>query len=88
MRYLLITYLRQPNGQIDEQVGYSKRVKDTDLQTVNVIMDFKTKKVIKCVIEGKVVPTTFEQMCDYYREVYPSLISQLERVQQSEPKAE
>ena len=87
MRYLLITYLRQPNGQIDEQVGYSKRIKDTDLQTANVIMDYKLQKVVKCVIESKVVPTTFERMNEYYKEVYPSLITQLEKVQLSESKA-
>jgi hypothetical protein len=88
MRYLLITYLRQPNGQIDEQVAYSKRIKDNDLQTVNVILDYKTQKVVKCVIESKVVPTSFEKMSEYYKEVYPSLISQLEKVQKSEPKVE
>ena len=86
MRYLLITYFRKPSGQIDEQVGYAKRVKDTDLQTANVIMDYKTQKVVKCVIEGKVVPTSFEKMNEYYKEVYPSLISQLETLQLSEPK--
>ena len=88
MRYLLITYLRQPNGQIDEQVAYSKRIKDNDLQTVNVILDYKTQRVVKCVIESKVVATSFEKMNEYYKEVYPSLIGQLERVQQSEPKVE
>ena len=95
MRYLLIQYLRQPdpsgkgtNGQIDEQVGYSKRLKDSDLQTMNVILDYKTSKVVKCVIEGKVVPTTFEKMNEYYNEIYPSLISQLQNIQKSEPKVE
>ena len=88
MRYLLITYFRTANGQIDEQVGYSKRVKNSDLQTANVIMDYKLQKVIKCVIESKIVPTTFERMNEYYKEVYPSLITQLEKVQLSESKAE
>ena len=87
MRYLLITYLRQPNGQIDEQVAFAKKVKQSDLQTVNVIMDYKTQTVMKCVIESKVVPTTFESLNNYYKEVYPSLIAQLERVQATE-KAE
>ena len=80
-------YARQPNGQINEQVSYSKRIKENDLQTMNVIIDYKTQKVVKCVIEGNVVPTTFEQMNEYYKEVYPSLITQLEKVQQAEPKA-
>jgi len=90
MRYFLVQYIRRPgqNGQIDEQVSFAKKVKTSDLQTMNVILDYKAQKVVKCVIEGRVVPTSFEKMNEYYREVYPSLIEQLERVQQAEPKAE
>lgn len=86
MRFLLITYLRQPGGQIDEQVAFSKSIKPRDLQTVNVIMDYKERKVNKCVIEGKVVPTDFEKLHNYYKDVYPSLIEQMEKVQRAEPK--
>ena len=88
MRYLTITYLRQPGGQIDEQVGYTKRLKPNDLQTCNVIVDYLNKKVEKCVIEGKVMDRTFDQLNDYYKEVYPSLIEQLERVNRAEPKGQ
>jgi len=87
MRYLLITYLRQPNGQIDEQVAFSKKVKTNDLQTVNVILDYKEQKVVKCVIEGKVLPTSFEKMDEYYGEVYPSLIAQMKKIQLTEQDA-
>lgn len=86
MRYFLVQYLRKPNGQIDEQVSFSKKIKTNDLQTINVIMDYKTQKIVKCVIEGRVVPTSFEKMHEYYKEVYPSLIEQLEKVQATEPK--
>lgn len=79
MRYLLITFLRKPGGQIDEMVAVSKRVKPADIQTCNVIVDYAEKKVDKCVIEGKNVDTDFERMDAYYREVYPNLISQLEK---------
>jgi hypothetical protein len=44
-----------------------------------VILDFADKKVEKCVIEGKVHETTFEQMRDYYKRIYPALIFQLEK---------
>jgi hypothetical protein len=88
MRYLTITYLRQPGGQIDEQVGFTKRLKTTDIQTCNVIIDYLDKKVEKCVIEGKVVERTFDQLNDYYKQVYPSLIENLERVNRAEPKGQ
>ena len=71
--------MRKPNGQIDEQVAVSKKVKPSDLQTCNVILDYAKKTVDKCVIEGKVHDTTFEQMREYYAKIYPQLVTQLER---------
>ncbi len=71
--------MRKPNGQIDEQVAVSKRVRTSDLQTCNVIIDYEKKKLDKCVIEGKVVDTDFEKMNEYYKKVYPTLIDQLEK---------
>jgi phosphopantetheine adenylyltransferase len=79
MRYLLITYLRKPNGQIDEQVAVGKKVKSTDIQMCNVIIDYAKKKVEKCVIEGNRVETDFEKMNEYYKRIYPSLVAQLEK---------
>jgi hypothetical protein len=71
--------MRKPGGQIDEQVTISKRVKTSDLQTVNVIIDYAKKTVDKCVIEGRIVDTDFDKMNDYYKRIYPNLISQLEK---------
>jgi len=79
MRYLLIIYVRKPNGQIDEQVSISKRVRTSDIQTCNVILDFAKKNVQKCVVEGKVIDTDWEKMIEYYKRVYPTLIDQLEK---------
>ena len=79
MKYLLITFLRKPNGQIDEQVAISKRVRPADLKTCNVILDFNKKKIDKCLIEGKVVDTDWVKMIEYYKRVYPTLIDQLEK---------
>lgn len=71
--------MRKPNGQIDEQVAVSKRVKTSDIQTCNVILDFVKKKIDKCVIEGKVVETDWDKMNEYYKRIYPSLVAQLEK---------
>jgi hypothetical protein len=79
VRYLLIVYVRKPNGQIDEQVSISKRVRTSDLQMCNVILDFGKKKIDKCVVEGKVVDTDWDRMIEYYKRVYPTLIDQLEK---------
>ena len=87
MRYLLITFMRKPGGQIDEQVTISKRVRQSDLQTVNVIIDFAKKTVDKCIIEGKKVDTDFDKMNEYYKKIYPNLIQQLEKNSTIEAKA-
>ena len=79
MRYLLITFMRKPNGQIDEQVAVAKKVKPSDLQTCNVILDYAKKKVDKCVIEGKALDREWDKMHEYYVRIYPNLIAQLEK---------
>lgn len=79
MRYLLIQFLRKPGGQIDEQVTVTKKVKSSDLQTCNVILDYAKKKVDKCVIEGKSLEREWDRMHDYYVRIYPNLIAQLEK---------
>lgn len=79
MRYLLITFLRKPGGQIDEMVKIAKKIKPADIQTCNVILDYGNKKINKCVIEGKKLDTDFDKMNDYYKKIYPQLIEQLEK---------
>lgn len=78
MRYFLVTYTAKANGQIDEVVSVSKNVRPNDIQTCSVIMDYKTQKVDKCVIEGKKVDTDWDKLNTYYRELYPNIIERLE----------
>jgi len=79
MRYLLITYVKKATGQIDEQVGVSRNLKPRDLTTCNIILDFKTQKIEKALIDGKQVDTTWDMIQDYYSQVYPALIDDLRR---------
>jgi len=79
MRYLLISFLRKRAGQIDEMISVAKRVRTSDMNNANVILDFADKKVVKCIIEGQNHDTTFDKMRDYYARVYPNLVEQLER---------
>lgn len=86
MRYLLITFIRKPGGQIDEAVSTSKRVKTADLNTCNIILDYAKRKVDKSVVEGKKVDLDFDRLNEYYRKVYPQLINQLEKESSVEKK--
>jgi hypothetical protein len=79
MRYFLVSFYRKAGGQIDEQVRLVKRVRTSDYTTSNIILDFANKKVEKCVVEGKKLERTFDDIVNYYKKYYPSFISQLEK---------
>ena len=79
MRYMLLTYIRKPNGQIDEQIQVTTKLRERDLTTCNVILDFKDKKVEKASIDGTSIPRNWNTIVDYYKEHYPDLISDLEK---------
>jgi len=75
----MIQFIRKPGGQIDELVNVSRKIKNSDITTKNVILDYAEQKVEKCVIEGNNHDTSFEKMNEYYKRVYPTLIEQLEK---------
>jgi hypothetical protein len=74
---MLITYLRKPDGRIDEQVSVSRRVKTKDLQTANVIMDFQDRRIVQASMNGTTVPRDWQRIVMYYYEHYRDLIDQL-----------
>lgn len=94
MRYLLLTYYTKPDGKIDESMAVSKRVKPIDLQTANVILDFKKLEVIKASMNGTVVPRNWDRIVSYYHQHYASTIERLlkengyEIVEHKEPAVE
>ena len=77
MRYLLITFLKKPDNRIDEQAEIADKLKNRDIQTCNIIMDFKEKKMQKCVIDGQALLTDWETSVAYYSKVYPDVIDEL-----------
>jgi hypothetical protein len=77
MRYLLLTYYKKPDGKIDESMSVSKRVKTSDLQTANVILDFKKLEVVKASMGGTVVPRDWDRIVSYYHQHYASTIERL-----------
>jgi hypothetical protein len=77
MRYLMLTYYTKPDGKIDESMSVSKRVKTSDLQTANVILDFKELKVVKASMGGTVVPRDWDRILSYYHQHYASTIERL-----------
>lgn len=92
MRYLILTYYQKATGQIDEVMAVAKRIKNADLQTCNVILDFKTLSVLKCSMGGTQLPRDWDRIVGYYHQHYASTIERLfnengyEIVKPEEPK--
>ena len=77
MRYLILIYYKKPNGRVDESMTVSKRIRPIDLQTANVIIDFKKLEVVKATMGGVQVPRDFDRIVEYYMEHYESTITRL-----------
>jgi hypothetical protein len=77
MRYLIITYYKKANGQIDETTAVAKNLKMRDHQTASVILDFKKLAVVKAQLGGISVPKEFNRIVEYYMQHYENIIKRL-----------
>lgn len=77
MRYLILTYYRKADGKIDEVMAVAKNLKNRDLQTANVILDFRKLEVVKCSMGGVTVPRDFNRIVEYYMQHYENVITRL-----------
>ncbi len=77
MRYFLISYYQKSNGQMDEVMAVSKNLKRRDLQTSNVILDFKDQKVMLASMGDQQIPKDWERIVAYYYQHYAHTIKRL-----------
>lgn len=77
LRYFVITYVKKPSGQLDEQNQVTRNLKTRDLQTASVILDFKKLEVIKASFNGVIVPKDFNKVVEYYYQFYKSTFDRL-----------
>ena len=77
MRYLILTYYKKPDGQIDEAMAVAKNLKTRDIQCANVILDFKKLEVVKASMGGVNVPKNFDNIVKYYMQHYEKIITRL-----------
>ena len=77
MRYLILTYYKKPNGQTDEVMTVAARLKNSDIQTASVILDFKLLQVEKCSMNGVQVPRVWDTVVSYYYQHYANIIERL-----------
>ena len=77
MRYLILTYYRKATGQIDEVMAVSKNIKRRDLQTANVILDFRDQTVVRASMGDQQVPRDWDRIVSYYYQHYSHTIERL-----------
>ena len=65
-RYMIVTYIKKPNGQWDEITEFKRNVRTNHLQTAKVILDFKEKK---CVKNGLNPEAGYDDMIEFYKRV-------------------
>lgn len=77
MRYIMITYCKTPQGQIDEQMSAAKKIKARDYQDKSVILDVFDCKVLKGSFDGNSVPKDWDKVIAYYHKHYPDFINKM-----------
>jgi hypothetical protein len=77
MRYFLISYYKKPNGQMDEVVSVSARLKLRDRQTAAVVLDFRTQSVLQCSMNGTTVPKDWDRIVSFYYQHYAATFDRL-----------
>lgn len=77
MRYFVITYIKKPSGQLDEQSQVVRNLKTRDLQMASVILDFRKLEVVKASFNGVNVPRDFHRIVEYYYQHYKSTLDRL-----------
>ena len=65
---------------MDEVVSVSKRTRGRDLQSCSVILDFKTRSVVKCSLGDQIGVREFQIVRDYYHTHYKQIIDGLEQI--------
>ena len=64
---------------MDEVITVTKRIKTSDIQNAAVILDFETGSVVKCSMDGVVVPKDWHRIRDFYHQHYSQVIDDLEK---------
>ena len=63
-RYMVVTYIKKPNGMWDEVTEFKNNLKIKHIQTAKVVLDFKEKK---CVVNSLNREASYEDMIEFYK---------------------
>ena len=65
-RYMIVTYVKKPNGLWDELTEFKRNYKLRHVQTAKVILDFKEKKVVKNELNKE---AGYDDMIEFFKRV-------------------
>ena len=63
-RYMIVTYVKKPNGKWDELTEFKNSIRMKHIQSAKVILDFKEKK---CVINSLNKEAGYDDMLEFYK---------------------
>ena len=63
-RYMIVTYVKKPNGMWDEITEFKNNLKTKHIQSAKVVLDFKEKK---CVVNSLNREASYEDMIEFYK---------------------
>jgi hypothetical protein len=63
-RYMIVTYIKKPNGKYDEVTEFKRHYRTKHVQSAKVILDLKDKIVIK---NGLNPAAGFDDMLEFYK---------------------
>ena len=63
-RYMIVTYVKKPNGMWDEVTEFKNNLKTKHIQSAKVVLDFKEKK---CVVNSLNREASYEDMIEFYK---------------------
>ena len=65
-RYMIVKYIKKPDGKYDEVTEFKRHYRSNDLQMSKVILDFEKKAVIK---NGLNPDAGYDDMIEFYKRV-------------------
>lgn len=65
-RYMIVTYIKRPNGKWDEVTEFKKHYKTKHIQSAKVILDLQDKKII---INSLNRQADYNDMIEFYKRV-------------------
>jgi hypothetical protein len=63
-RYMIVTYVKKPNGKWDELTEFKNNIRMKHIQSAKVILDFKEKK---CVVNSLNKEAGYNDMLEFYK---------------------